>query len=128
MLLESRPASTALLAGNVIAYNDMRNLKRQGVFGFQNAAGNVVAYNRIVNTMTETADGGAINFAQMANLAAPTIVYGNYVDGVTGLRRTGPGLDGRGVFGGMGIYADHSTSHVYAFDNIVRNTRYAAHY
>jgi hypothetical protein len=28
----------------------------------------------------------------------------------------------------MGIYADHSTSHVYAFDNIVRNTRYAAHY
>ena len=126
VLLESRPASTAMMAGNIIAYNDIYNMKRQGIFGFQNSGGNLVAYNRIANIMLESADGGAINFAEMTNLAAPTIVYNNYVDGVIGLRRTGPGLSGRGVFGGMGIYPDHSTSHVYAFNNIVRNTGYSA--
>ena len=125
ILLDSRPESTACAPGSIIAYNDIHDMKRQGVFGFMNQCGNIIAHNSFVNLMTETADGGAINIAAINNVAAPNIVMHNLIDGVTGLMRINKGL--RGYFAGVGIYPDWGASHFYSAFNIVANTGFASY-
>ncbi|MFB4284300.1 right-handed parallel beta-helix repeat-containing protein [Nonomuraea sp. MTCD27] len=117
--LGSRPDSTAFDAGNVIAYNHIHHMPRQGIFAFRNQGGNIVAYNHIHDVVLRTADAGAINFATMTNLTAPILVRDNLV-------RHAPGLLSQGVEHrkdyGFGLYADHSTSQAWW----VRNTVSAA--
>jgi parallel beta-helix repeat protein len=123
-LLDSRPISTALDPGNLIAFNYVHDMKRQGIFAFQNQGGNVVAYNRFENVVTDSADAGAINFALMNNVTAPLWITHNVVDGVTGLLRQSEGVFE--YFAGVGIYLDWGTSHSRVDDNVVSNTRFAS--
>lgn len=121
--LGSRPVSTTYAAGNLIAFNDVHDLTRQGVFGFRHQGGNIVAHNRFTDVVTSSADTGAINFAVMTNLTAPNLVIGNLVDGARGLFRLGAG----DVFPyGFGLYADHSASHFWFENNLVVGASYAA--
>ncbi|MBB5791021.1 Ig-like domain-containing protein [Jiangella mangrovi] len=121
--LGSRPASTAYAAGNLIAFNDVHDMTRQGVFGFRHQGGNVIAYNRFTDVVTSTADTGAINLAVMTNLVAPNLVMHNVVDGARGLFRLGA----EEVFPyGFGLYADHSASHFWFEGNLVVGASYPA--
>ena len=123
-LLDSRPLSTALEPGNLIAFNHVHDMPRQGVFGFGNQGGNIVAYNYFHDLVTDSADAGAINFATMNNVAAPLLIENNVVRGVTGLLRSSEGrLD---YFGGVGIYLDWGASHATVRNNIVEDTRFAS--
>lgn len=108
--LDSRPASTAYAAGNLVVGNLIENMTRQGVFAFRNQAGNIIAYNEIRHVVQSTADAGAINIAAMTNLSAPTLVRHNVIVDVPGMLRLGTGLSR--PFG-FGLYADHSTSNVW---------------
>ncbi len=119
-LLDTRPLSTALEPGNLIAFNHVHDMPRQGVFGFRNQGGNIVAYNYFHDLVTDSADAGAINFATMNNVAAPLLVEHNVVRGVTGLLRSGEGRPD--YFGGVGIYLDWGTSHATVRNNIVERT------
>lgn len=125
ILMDSRPASTATMPGNIIAYNRIHDMKRQGIFGFMNQGGNIIAHNDFYDLMTETADGGAINIAAINNVTSPNIVLHNRVDNVIGLHRVGKGI--RGYFGGMGIYPDWATSHFYCVDNVVTRTGFSSY-
>ncbi|MGX7671184.1 Ig-like domain-containing protein [Plantactinospora sp. DSM 117369] len=119
--LGSRPDSTALAAGNLIAFNDVHDMTRQGVFGFRNQGGNVIAYNRFTDVITSTADTGAINLAVMTNLAAPNLVRNNVVRGARGLLRISEDT----VYGyGVGLYPDHSSSHFWFENNLVVDASY----
>ncbi|PZF82179.1 Ig-like domain-containing protein [Jiangella anatolica] len=121
--LGSRPASTAYAAGNLIAFNDVHDMTRQGLFGFRHQGGNVIAYNRFTDVVTASADTGAINLAVMTNLVAPNLVLHNVVDGARGLFRLGA----EEVFPyGFGLYADHSSSHFWFEDNVVVGASYPA--
>ena len=123
-LLDTRPASTAFEAGNLIAFNYVHDMKRQGVFGFGNQGGNVVAYNHFQNLVTDSADAGAINFALMNNVTAPLWIRNNVIDGVTGLLRHSEGVFE--YFAGIGIYLDWGTSHARVENNVVSDTRFAS--
>jgi hypothetical protein len=123
-LLDTRPLSTALEPGNLIAFNEVHHMPRQGVFAFRNQGGNVVAYNYFHDLVTDSADAGGINFATMNNVAAPLLIKNNVVRRVTGLLRSSEGrLD---YFGGVGIYLDWGTSHARVINNIVDSTRFAS--
>jgi hypothetical protein len=125
ILLDSRPESTALEAGTLIAFNEIHHMKRQGIFGFQNQGGNIIAYNYFHHLMLETADGGAVNIASMNVATAPTLVKNNLIHDVVGLKREGEGKPG--YFGGAGIYPDWCTSHFIVENNVVYNTGFSAY-
>lgn len=120
ILLDSRPDSTALMPGNIMLYNEIHHMKRQGIFGFKNQAGNIVAYNNIYQTMLETADGGAINFAAMNNTVAPSYIMNNVVHDTVGLKRQKK--NEYNTFIGAGIYLDHGSSNYRIENNIVYNS------
>jgi len=123
-LLDSRPLSTAMEPGNLIAFNHVHDMTRQGVFGFANQGGNIVAYNDFHDLVTESADAGAINFALMNNVTAPLLIRNNIVRRVSGLLKSGRQLPD--YFGGVGIYLDWGTSHSTVINNFVESTTYAS--
>ncbi len=118
--LDSRPAETALAAGNRIANNFIHDMPRNGIFAFRNQGGNIIEYNRIENIMLATEDGGGIHFATMNQLAAPNRIANNLVADVWGWRQLPGG--GRERHIARGIYLDWFTASTRVENNIIFNT------
>ncbi len=118
--LDSRPAETALAAGNRIANNFIHDMSRNGIFAFRNQGGNIIEYNRIENIMLATEDGGGIHFATMNQLAAPNLIANNLVADVWGWRQLPGG--GRERHIARGIYLDWFTASTRIENNIIFNT------
>jgi parallel beta-helix repeat protein len=116
-------------SGTLISGNDIRNSTRYGISikNWDGATVNtdtVVEYNRIYNTMTETADGGAIEMLGRSNVDTRTIIRGNDIRGVGGLATDGSGwLDRHKSFG---IYLDDMANGVTVQDNFIQNTGWAS--
>ncbi len=119
--LDSRPAETALAAGNRIANNFIHDMSRNGIFAFRNQGGNIIEYNRIENIMLATEDGGGIHFATMNQIAAPNLIAHNLVADVWGWRQLPGG--GRERHIARGIYLDWFTASTRVENNIIFNTR-----
>jgi len=118
--LDSRPAETALAAGNRIANNFIHDMPRNGIFAFRNQGGNIIEFNRIENIMLATEDGGGIHFATMNQLAAPNLIANNLVADVWGWRQLPGG--GRERHIARGIYLDWFTASTRVESNIIFNT------
>ncbi len=116
-------------SGTLISGNDIRNSTRYGISikNWDGATVNtdtVVEYNRIYNTMTETADGGAIEMLGRSNVDTRTVIRGNDIRGVGGLATDGSGwLDRHKSFG---IYLDDMANGVTVQDNFIQNTGWAS--
>ncbi|PGH59327.1 hypothetical protein CRT60_01480 [Azospirillum palustre] len=116
-------------SGTLISGNDIRNSTRYGISikNWDGATVNtdtVVEYNRLYNTMTETADGGAIEMLGRSNLDTRTIIRGNDIRNVGGLATDGSGwLDRQKSFG---IYLDDMANGVTVQDNFIQNTGWAS--
>lgn len=119
--LGSRPTSKALSAGNLIAFNHIHHMKRQGVFGFRNQGGNIIAYNYVHDVVTDTADAGALNIAMMTNIASANLIRNNVIRNAWGLLRFGE-KEFRAY--GVGLYPDHSSSHFWFENNSVVGASY----
>lgn len=117
---DSRPASTAMDAGNIITHNYFHHLSRNGIFAFRNQGGNLIAYNRIDEAMSTTMDGGAIHIATMNKLASPSYFIGNIVSNIWGMDRSPDGKGKRHI--ARGIYFDWFSSSNVIRDNISYNT------
>jgi len=117
--LDSRPAETALAAGNLIAHNHIHHMSRNGIFAFRNQGGNIIEFNRIEQIMLATEDGGGIHFATMNQLAAPNRIANNLVANVWGWRQV-PG--GRERHIARGIYLDWFTAATRIENNVIYNT------
>ena len=109
--LDSRPLSTALEAGNLVAHNHIHDMPRNGIFAFANQGGNIFEYNDIHDVIQVVDDGGGIHIATMNPLAAPIFVRGNL------LRHIGP----EGVLAN-GVYPDWFTSNLRVENNIIYHT------
>ena len=118
--LDSRPAETALAAGNRIAHNFIHDMPRNGIFAFRNQGGNILEFNRIENIMLATEDGGGIHFATMNQVAAPNLIRNNLVANVWGWRQLPGG--GRERHIARGIYLDWFTASTRVQNNIVFHT------
>lgn len=118
--LDSRPAETALAAGNRIANNFIHDMSRNGIFAFRNQGGNIIEFNRVENIMLATEDGGGIHFATMNQLAAPNRIANNLVADVWGWRQLPGG--GRERHIARGIYLDWFTASTRVENNIIFNT------
>ena len=116
-------------SGTLISGNDIRNSTRYGISiknwdGVTVNTDTVVEYNRIYNTMTETADGGAIEMLGRSNVDTRTVIRGNDIRGVGGLATDGSGwLDRHKSFG---IYLDDMANGVTVQDNFIQNTGWAS--
>ncbi|MFO7974521.1 MAG: right-handed parallel beta-helix repeat-containing protein [Candidatus Hydrogenedentota bacterium] len=118
--LDSRPAETAMMQGNIITNNYFHDLSRNGIFAFRNQGGNLIAYNRIDNAMLTTLDGGGIHMATMNKLASPTYCIGNVISNIWGMDRTRSGQGTRHI--ARGIFLDWFTSSIVMRDNLTYNT------
>lgn len=118
--LDSRPAETALAAGNRIANNFIHDMSRNGIFAFRNQGGNIIEFNRIQNIMLATEDGGGIHFATMNQLAAPNLIANNLVADVWGWRQVPGGRRERHI--ARGIYLDWFTASTRIENNVIFNT------
>ncbi|WP_372400644.1 right-handed parallel beta-helix repeat-containing protein (plasmid) [Azospirillum sp. HJ39] len=113
----------------LISGNDIRNSTRYGISiknwdGATVNTGTVVEYNRIYDTMTETADGGAIEMLGRSNVDTRTVIRGNDIRNVGGLATDGSGwLDRHKSFG---IYLDDMANGVTVQDNFIQNTGWAS--
>ena len=113
----------------LISGNDIRNSTRYGISiknwdGATVNTGTVVEYNRIYDTMTETADGGAIEMLGRSNVDTRTVIRGNDIRTVGGLATDGSGwLDRHKSFG---IYLDDMANGVTVQDNFIQNTGWAS--
>ncbi|WP_434625229.1 right-handed parallel beta-helix repeat-containing protein [Azospirillum sp. B2RO_4] len=116
-------------SGTLISGNDIRNSPRYGISikNWDGATVNtdtVVEYNRIYDTMTETADGGAIEMLGRSNVDTRTTIRGNDIRNVGGLATDGSGwLDRHKSFG---IYLDDMANGVAVRDNFIQNTGWAS--
>ncbi|WP_042695584.1 right-handed parallel beta-helix repeat-containing protein [Azospirillum sp. B506] len=116
-------------SGTLISGNDIRNSTRYGISikNWDGATVNtdtVVEYNRLYNTMTETADGGAIEMLGRSNVDTRTTIRGNDIRTVGGLATDGSGwLDRQKSFG---IYLDDMANGVTVQDNFLQNTGWAS--
>ena len=116
-------------SGTLISGNDIRNSTRYGISikNWDGATVNtdtVVEFNRLYNTMTETADGGAIEMLGRSNLDTHTTIRGNDIRTVGGLATDGSGwLDRQKSFG---IYLDDMANGVTVQDNFIQNTGWAS--
>ncbi|WP_395453993.1 right-handed parallel beta-helix repeat-containing protein (plasmid) [Azospirillum melinis] len=116
-------------SGTLISGNDIRNSARYGISikNWDGATVNtdtVVEYNRLYNTMTETADGGAIEMLGRSNVDTRTTIRGNDIRNVGGLATDGSGwLDRQKSFG---IYLDDMANGVTVQDNFIQNTGWAS--
>ena len=116
-------------SGTLISGNDIRNSTRYGISikNWDGATVNtdtVVEYNRLYNTMTGTADGGAIEMLGRSNVDTRTIIRGNDIRNVGGLATDGSGwLDRHKSFG---IYLDDMANGVTVQDNFIQNTGWAS--
>ncbi|MBY6266444.1 right-handed parallel beta-helix repeat-containing protein (plasmid) [Azospirillum sp. 412522] len=116
-------------SGTLISGNDIRNSTRYGISikNWDGATVNtdtVVEYNRLYNTMTETADGGAIEMLGRSNVDTRTTIRGNDIRNVGGLATDGSGwLDRQKSFG---IYLDDMANGVTVQDNFLQNTGWAS--
>ncbi|PWC73916.1 right-handed parallel beta-helix repeat-containing protein [Azospirillum sp. TSH64] len=116
-------------SGTLISGNDIRNSTRYGISikNWDGATVNtdtVVEYNRLYNTMTETADGGAIEMLGRSNVDTRTVIRGNDIRNVGGLATDGSGwLDRQKSFG---IYLDDMANGVTVQDNFIQNTGWAS--
>lgn len=119
--LDSRPAETALAAGNRIANNLIHDMPRNGIFAFRNQGGNIIEFNRIQNIMLATEDGGGIHFATMNQIAAPNLIANNIVADAWGWRQLPGG--GRERHIARGIYLDWFTASTRVENNVIFNTR-----
>ena len=118
--LDSRPAETALNAGNFIAHNHIHDMPRNGIFAFRNQGGNIVEFNRIEQIMLATEDGGGIHFATMNQLAAPNLIANNLVANAWGWRQLPTG--GRERHIARGVYLDWFTAGTRVVNNVIYNT------
>jgi parallel beta-helix repeat protein len=118
--LDSRPAETALMAGNYVAHNHLHHLSRNGIFAFRNQGGNIFEYNRIEEIMRDTEDGGAIHVATMNQLAAPNVIRNNLIANVWGWRQLPSGDAERHI--ARGVYLDWFSASTLSENNIVYNT------
>lgn len=118
---DSRPACTALEAGNLIAHNHIHHMPRNGIFAFRNQGGNIIAFNRIEQVMLATEDGGGIHLATMNQMAAPNLIANNLVAHVWGWRQV-PGR-GQERHIARGIYLDWFTASTRIENNVVYNTQ-----
>jgi parallel beta-helix repeat protein len=119
--LDSRPAETALMAGNYVAHNHMHHLSRNGIFAFRNQGGNIFEYNRIEDIMNDTEDGGAVHVATMNQLAAPNVVRNNLIANVWGWSQLPGGGAERRI--ARGVYLDWFSASTLVENNIVYNTK-----
>ncbi|PWC40613.1 right-handed parallel beta-helix repeat-containing protein [Azospirillum sp. TSO35-2] len=113
----------------LISGNDIRNSPRYGVSiknwdGATVNTGTVVEYNRIYNTMTETADGGAIEMLGRSNLDTRTVIRGNDIRTVGGVATDGSGWLDR--YKSFGVYLDDMANGVTVQDNFIQNTGWAS--
>ena len=116
-------------SGTLISGNDIRNSTRYGISikNWDGATVNtdtVVEYNRIYNTMTETADGGAIEMLGRSNVDTRTTIRGNDIRNVGGLATDGSGWLDR--YKSFGIYLDDMANGVAVRDNFIQNTGWAS--
>ena len=116
-------------SGTLISGNDIRNSPRYGISikNWDGATVNtdtVVEYNRIYNTMTETADGGAIEMLGRSNVDTRTTIRGNDIRNVGGLATDGSGWLDR--YKSFGIYLDDMANGVAVRDNFIQNTGWAS--
>ena len=118
--LDSRPASMAMLPGNLIANNHFEDLSRNGVFAFRNQGGNIVEYNHIHDAMQTTIDGACIHFATMNHLGAPNYILNNWLYDIWGFRYL-PNSKPRRVLAN-GVFLDWDTSNTTVKDNYVYNS------
>lgn len=117
--LDSRPAETALAAGNLIAHNYIHHMSRNGVFAFRNQGGNIIEFNRIEEIMLATVDGGGIHIATMNQVAAPNLIANNLIANVWGWQQV-PG--GRKRHIARGVYLDWFTAGTCVVNNVIYNT------
>ncbi|MFC5309479.1 right-handed parallel beta-helix repeat-containing protein, partial [Azospirillum picis] len=116
-------------ADTLISGNDIRNSARYGI-SIKNwdaatvNTGTVVEYNRLYNTMTETADGGAIEMLGRSNIDTRTLIRGNDIRGVGGVATDGSGWLER--YKSFGIYLDDMANGVTVQDNFIRDTGWAS--
>ncbi|CAO3459878.1 hypothetical protein [Azospirillum argentinense] len=117
---------------NVIAHNDIRHSARYGISikdwlapnpNFRNR----IEHNRVVDTLLETADGGAIEMLGRSKTASDTVIRGNHVEGCRGV---GTNASGAYIenFKGFGIYLDDKTSSVTVSHNFIIGASWASVY
>jgi hypothetical protein len=85
--LDSRPESLAWEPGNLIAFNHIHHMARNGVFAFRHQGGNIIAYNRMHDLMLMVQDGGGVHFATTNPSAAPNLILGNVIYDVKSVKR-----------------------------------------
>lgn len=110
---------------NVVAYNDISDSPRYGI-SFKNWSssnintGNIIEYNRIRNTVTESADAGAIEILGRSSIDTGMIVRGNWIENVAGIATTSSD-QWLTKWKGFGIYLDDLTGGVKVQDNFLKN-------
>ncbi len=115
---------------NIISHNDISYSPRYGISiknwdGATINTGNVIEYNRILHTVQESADAGAIEILGRSGIDTGMVVRGNWIEDVGGLASTSSDtwLTHAKSFG---VYLDDLTGGVTVADNFMKNTNLAA--
>ncbi|HYG85484.1 MAG TPA: carbohydrate-binding domain-containing protein [Azospirillum sp.] len=115
---------------NVISHNDIAYSPRYGIsiknWNSTNInTGNVIEYNRILHTVQESADAGAIEILGRSSIDTGMLVRGNWIEDVGGIATTSSD-QWLTKWKGFGVYLDDLTGGVTVQDNFLKNTNTAA--
>jgi parallel beta-helix repeat protein len=117
--LDSRPESLAWAPGNLIAFNHIHHMARNGLFAFRHQGGNIIAYNRMHDLMLTVQDGGGIHVSTTNPSAAPNLILGNVIYDVKSVTRDSNGPH-QSI--GIGVYLDWWTSNTRIENNLTYRT------
>ncbi|WP_448188114.1 carbohydrate-binding domain-containing protein [Azospirillum sp. sgz301742] len=115
---------------NVIANNDIAYSARYGI-SFKNYnstninTGDIIENNRILHTVQESADAGAIEILGRSSVDTGIIVRNNWIEDVGGLA-TNASDQWLTKWKGFGVYMDDLAGGVTVRDNFLKNTAMAA--
>jgi hypothetical protein len=99
---------------NVIAHNRIENSAMYGISikdgGTSENTNNIVEYNRILNTVTQGYDAGAIEMLGRSGIDTNTVIRYNYIENV-----------GIGNVSAIGVYLDDLASGVEVYGNFIKD-------
>ena len=113
------------IANNDIAYSPRYGISIKNWNGTNINTGNVIENNRILHTVLETADAGAIEILGRSSIDTGMMVRGNWIEGVGGLATNGSD-QWLTMWKGFGVYLDDLAGGVTVRDNFLKNTATAA--
>ena len=118
-------ADDNLISNNDIAYSPRYGISIKNWNASNINTGNIIENNRILHTVLETADAGAIEILGRSSIDTDMTIRGNWIEGVGGLA-TDASDQWLTTWKGFGIYLDDLTGGVTIRDNFLKNTSQAA--